>query len=82
MFSEEVSAQLKRLQDQELIASHLEALQVLERSALPLMWISGSRFTLYPAPQCSSPLFTVDYLLTLTIRACIPPFFPSKDLVL
>lgn len=50
VISAEVSAQLKQLQDQELIASHLEALQVLEKSALPLMWISGSKFTLYPAP--------------------------------
>ena len=50
MFTEEVSSQLKQLQDQELTASHLEALQVVEKSALPLMWISGSKFTLYPAP--------------------------------
>ena len=58
LFSEEVTAQLKELQGQDLVASHLEALQVLESSSLPLMWITGAKFTLYPDPLCNTQRFT------------------------
>lgn len=58
LFSEEVTAQLKELQGQDLVASYLEALQVLEPSSLPLMWISGAKFTLYPDPPCNTQQLT------------------------
>ena len=74
LLSEEMSAQLKQLQGQELMASHLETLQVLEPSTLPLMWISGSKFTLYPDPQCDPQWFTC-----LHYGCVFIPPFPSKN---